>query len=83
MTITDCKHCGRAILKIHDGLTLIAVDEEPNPQRGHISRGQDGIARFLDGTDLAAARAAGVPLYTRHGVTCPNPWGRKDLKINA
>jgi hypothetical protein len=75
-----CPRCGASIRVLAIGSQQVEIDALPDQLRGQVFEAQPGAGVFLDGNLLGLVRAYGGPVYLRHGVTCRNPWNKKELR---
>lgn len=68
----ECEHCHEPLLWLTTSAgKRMPVDADPDPDRGNVVR-TGAVAGVLGPSKASAARAAGVPLWTHHVVTCPH-----------
>lgn len=76
ITMEKCTQCGAEILiaDLLDSDSKVRLDSVPNSAKGTVIL-MGNVARYLDGpSDWAAVNKYNLPIYTRHGIYCSQPY---------
>lgn len=74
--MAQCTQCGADILIVEllGSDQKLRLDSVPNQAKGTVIM-MGSVARYLDGpSDYAAVRKHNLPIYTRHGIYCTQPY---------